>query len=186
MENDYTIEKRDNCILLFGEIPMHTLTTLMSKQPKGSIIDHTLGRIAGAQFAFGRASDTLKLREKLSEEAIASTREIYRNTALGEGAIRWLAVGEQGSSSQAMFTHLTGVAPVGMSVDRRTAHPSDPGDLSRCIKLYEEVPEIRESMGKLKNLSVVWGNIADHWDVLVKMYHSGDDELYKQMKMLGC
>ena len=52
---------------------------------------------------------------------------------------------------------------------RRKSYPLDPGDLSRCVKLLERVPEMRNYLYKMKAVSPIWRKLVEHWDELERL-----------------
>lgn len=108
----YTVEHRGGCILVFGPIPISDLVALTKKLPKQAIMDLKLQRIAKCSMALGLKQNTKKLVEEMTPQAIENARLSYLGTGLSETATRWLAIGERGASSDAMFLALTGIAPI--------------------------------------------------------------------------
>lgn len=94
-------------------------------------------------------------------------------------AMRWIAVGEKGMSSEAMWGCFMG------SGVPKTAHPYDPDDFKRCYKLLEAVPEWKSEMHKLKSLSREWSNLVDNWDKLTEMFERNVREDWKNYKEIG-
>jgi len=135
-------------------------------------MDCHLARLAGCSLAMGLAEDTRALRAELAPIAIERTQVRYRGAGLSEAAVRWLAVGEQGSSSMVMFAVITGVRPDPMR-EGDTSYPHDPDDLSRCRLLLEQVPELADNLEKLSAVSPVWERIVNAWDQLCALM---DDE----------
>lgn len=81
-----------------------------------------------------------------------------------ENLMRWLASGERGESSNTMVTHLTGInahRPNG-----RNTEPHDSGDLNRCRKLLEQVPELQPLLTKMATCSGPWAQLVAHWQEL--------------------
>jgi hypothetical protein len=108
-------------------------------------------------------------------------------------AVQWLAHGERGLSSETIFSHLTGVDAVG---DGHRWHPLDPGDLGRCRRLLDEVPELRAAFPRMREVSPVWSRLVDAWDTLCDQMDSEAPQwrdgtghcrqTYDHMKQLGC
>lgn len=73
--------------------------------------------------------------------------------------IAWLGNGDIGQSSRAMACCVAGIKG-------QKWHPYDPDDLNRCLLFLEAVPEARQHMGKLKELSPTWSDLVDRWDEL--------------------
>ena len=94
-------------------------------------------------------------------------------TTLTENQINWLASGERGSSSNTMFTHLTGFDAECMrglpAPFWKNQHPSDPDDLSRCRLLLEDCPELAADLDKMKTCSDVWKSLVENWNELCLM-----------------
>lgn len=60
----FTVEYRDNCILVTGPVPLSAMGALAQMVPEGSVIDNELGRSLGATFALGLPEDLINLRRK--------------------------------------------------------------------------------------------------------------------------
>lgn len=82
---------------------------------------------------------------------------------LPPGALSWLASGERGASSEAIFERMTGL-PVGPSL--RGAYPLDPGDLRRCRLLLEAVPAFRARLSEMADVGPVWAGLVARWEEL--------------------
>lgn len=161
----YTVEPRGNCILIYGAVPASSFGKLVKLVPKKSVFDTQLARIAGCSMAMGPSEETKALIAEMTPAAINRARMIYSGKGVSEKAIRWLAVGERGCSSDAMFLALTGLKPVDMTVEA-TAYPHDPDDLSRCRLLLEQVPELASKLEAVADISPIWSRLAASWDAL--------------------
>lgn len=161
----YTIQHRDNCVLIFGSVPASSLTAITGLAPDGALMAMDLARMVGANFAFGLKADVDALVEKLKPAAVASTIEKYAGQNLPTGAAEWLAAGERGVSSNTMFEALTGVSAF-HAADNHRSHPHDPADLRRCVLLLEAVPELRQRLTNLRHVSAEWSMLVDIWGVL--------------------
>jgi hypothetical protein len=73
--------------------------------------------------------------------------------------------GEHGSSSRALFSFLTGV-DIRRDAVSHWSHPRDDDDLSRCVWLARDVPEVGESMARANRMSSLWAGIVAHWQQL--------------------
>lgn len=89
-------------------------------------------------------------------------------TTLSTEAVNWLAHGERGLSSNAIFTRLTGVDACG---ERGFPfhYPHDPSDLCRCLRLLESVPEFAPRIGEMAGVSSVWTALVAHWVEIVAL-----------------
>lgn len=168
----YTVEHRGNCVLVFGAIPITAFSALVKLAPKKAIMDTQLSRVAGCSLAMGLIEDTKALRASMSDAALGRARAIYAATSLSAEAVRWLAVGERGASSDAMFFKLSGVRPQDM-IGGASSHPRDPDDLSRCRLLLEQVPELAARFGDMKTISHIWESLVLRWD---EICHAMDEE----------
>jgi hypothetical protein len=74
-------------------------------------------------------------------------------------ALRWVAGDHVGLSSMAIFSHMTGVRP-----RRGWAHPWDPDDLSRCLRLLRAVPAWRARIPEMARRSKTWKALSARWD----------------------
>lgn len=111
---------------------------------------------------------------------------------LEENKSWWLLHGEHGISSKNMFAVLSG----GYSKsDGKLMTPSDPSDFNRCSKLLQAIPQWKNELNKLKQVSETWSKLVDNWDKLETMLveakvlwsqNKGASEMYQFMKELGC
>jgi len=103
--------------------------------------------------------------------------------------LNWFGTGEVGSSSKAMALCFAGA-------DGDDSHPHDPDDLNRCLMFLEAVPEARDQMDKLRELSPTWAKLVDSWAELEASFLNevGLDwckarsapKTYALMKRIGC
>jgi len=103
--------------------------------------------------------------------------------------LRWFGEGEVGSSSKAM-------ALTSINMPNDGSYPHDPADFNRCLMLLDCVPEIRNHMDKIREISEKWASLVDEWDVVESMFlnevglnwsnGSSAPKTYKLMKTIGC
>ena len=98
----------------------------------------------------------------------------------------WLLTGERGISSEAIASKMTGVNFTGQW---GMGHPLDPSDFRRCLLLLKAVPEFKERLNEMEEVSPVWKDMVENWDELEKLYyeevHTGKcPKLYDRMKEL--
>lgn len=153
----YTIEVRDGVTIVRGSMEMMAMSKLLLEQPKGCFLNTDLSRILGALVAFGKPEDTEALLAKVK---LTNTD---RAPGLPADAAEWLANGEQGLSSMAIFVSYFG----GSQTDLRT--PGDPSDLGRCLNLLKQVPSI-PSVEHMRQVSPAWNALVDDWLVLSRSY----------------
>lgn len=93
-------------------------------------------------------------------------------------ALSWIAGGETGMSSKAMWAYF-------MGVNGNTAHPHDPDDFSRCYKLLELVPEWKPRILELGRLSPIWYRLVLNWDKLTEMFEENERTNWENYKAIG-
>lgn len=102
----------------------------------------------------------------------------------------WLRHGERGMSSETLCAHFLGVLP-----DGACNHPLDPGDLKRCRKLLEAVPEFAARLSEAAAISPIWGNLIGEWGDLCALMDAeapewragrgAANQTYERMTALG-
>lgn len=98
--------------------------------------------------------------------------------------------GEHGMSSIVLWERL--FYPIDSNERNRLNryHPSDPDDFRRCYLLLETVPEWKEKLHLLKDLSPVWSNLVDNWAeltrLLLEQMAGKKNNMYEFMQTLGC
>lgn len=80
--------------------------------------------------------------------------------------LEWIARDDYGISSMTMAYAAVGLLDTLSDVH----HPLDVGDLGRCVRLLDEIEEVRSGFDALKALSADWKNIIDNWDDLYSSY----------------
>ena len=166
---EYTIKEENGCTFIFGAMPIKALVTLTGGDNKGKVMDADLARMAGANFAWGKQEDLQRAKDQYRGPAVARIKSSPMAASLDEAAIQWLAAGEQGMSSQAIFwtvnAHLK--FPDGKRPEE-TAYPHDPSDLGRCRKLLEEVRSVWERFAPVMGTVAgpVWAALVEHWGAL--------------------
>ena len=109
-----------------------------------------------------------------------------------ETFLKWLANGERGLSSETIATKLSGLDCMGFDGQKHYGfHPIDPDDFRRCMKLLDQVPEFRERLYEMKDVSEVWSRLVDNWDEFEKLYYEECEtvrcpKLWDRMKEIGC
>jgi len=161
--NRFTIIERNNCVLVEGALPPKWITAIASTMPKKAVVSPDLARMLGANFAFGMASDIDALIATIKPQAEAQAVRQHSDKGLSDAAVRWLASGERGMSSAAMFTKLTGVK----ATDDPEAHPRDPADVRRCWLLLDQCPELKPLFPKMAEVSTQWAGLVRDWDAII-------------------
>lgn len=91
-------------------------------------------------------------------------------------ALAWLAHGERGASSEAIFSYLTGIP-----LSTRYCYPHDSGDLRRCRRLLKAVPQFEARIGEMRNVSPQWAALVDHWGELCDLADEDQSACYRRM-----
>ncbi len=79
----------------------------------------------------------------------------------------WLASGDTGSSSKAIMLWLSsGVIDSSWGADT----PRDAGDLARCLRLLEVIPEWKMRMPEMAGAGGLWPTFIKHWDNIVATF----------------
>lgn len=157
----YTIERRDACVLVYGAIPAEDFSTIAKLVSKKSVVSPDVAHMAGANFAFGLPDDLDHLRAVLRDDAEAREASKPANSGLSPGAIKWLASGERGVSSDTLFSVLTGVDAMNGFAK---CHPWDPADFRRCALLLDQCPDLRENLDMMRAVSPTWNALVDRWN----------------------
>jgi len=104
------------------------------------------------------------------------------NKTIEQNAMWWLANGEHGISSKTIFKYLG--KKFGMQIQYE-GHPKDPDDFKRCYKLLQAVPQWKDELHKMKEVSPAWANLVDNWDRITQMYEQNEKEEWKNYKKVG-
>lgn len=74
--------------------------------------------------------------------------------------VYWLATARTGMSSKCLAVTLLNGGPI-TTADK--SHPHDPADFERCLTLIQAVPELRERLPIMKDVSKYWSSLIDQW-----------------------
>lgn len=101
----------------------------------------------------------------------------------------WIDNGEHGTSSNNILFHLTAQSYY-VKIGNKD-HPNDPDDFRRCYLLLKAVPELKDFLNEMKQVSEVWSKLVDNWDKLTDMLEEQfrikkANRMYEFMKSLGC
>lgn len=136
----------------------------------GAVIDADAARKAGANFAIGSPEALADLSRRLNAGAIEDVKTELADSNITPEAIIWLAIGHRGTSSDTIFSVLTGF---NVMKGRQQCHPLDPSDFMRCRVLIESCPEFKPELHKMRTLGHYWATIVNNWDCLCAIM---DDE----------
>lgn len=159
-----TTETKGTVVLGFGPQELYWISKAQKIVGQRAQIDMNIARMAGADTAVGTPAALEALRKRL--EAGATLEAITQNPGLSPDAVRWLACGQRGLSSESIFQYLTGIQVLKdhwQSEFPRT--PSDPDDMRRCRLLLEQVPELEPLFRKrMASASKDWAALVQRWD----------------------
>lgn len=97
---------------------------------------------------------------------------------LSPAAIQWLKTGRRGVSSEAIFSHMTGIP-----LNKDMSPPYDVGDYKRCRDLLVAVPEFSARIGEMATVGTLWRIVVEHWDSIGMLIERGDsDGAYQRMR----
>jgi hypothetical protein len=165
----YRVERRDGCTLIFGSMPMSEFAALANVQGNGAVLSTDLAQLTGATFAWGPSADVDALVAQLRAQALERLPPAEPTDPAAQQR-RWLAVGEHGMSSCAIFVKLTGLPHRMLSDERGFPHPLDPDDLRRCLLLLRAVPSLAPRIGEMAACSPQWAALAGAWDELTRLF----------------
>ena len=137
------------------------------------MLDTDAARITGSTFAFGLPDDMARM-QAAAEPAALQYQQNARPGIASELA-KWIALGERGDSSEALFTRLTGInvtdgASQGLA---RVEHPLDPSDFRRCRLMLEKCPTLLPRLQDAAGMSPQWNGLVMAWDEICRVM---DDE----------
>lgn len=94
-------------------------------------------------------------------------------------ALVWALGRDAGASSMAIMSFM-----LGLDEDRTYSYPHDGGDLGRCLRLLDRIPEWKPRMVEMRKVSPQWAALVDHWDELVAKYAAKHPRLYERMQAI--
>ena len=166
----YRVEHRGGCRLIFGEVPLREMSSLMMTGHDDEVIDLHLASVTGATLVSGTREALAELRES-DDLPVNPLRVADRSAAeaagLPESFCDWLYTGERGVSSDYIAHRVTGIP-------KKTDFglPSDSGDFKRCLGVIEALREhASESdiLGRMGDQSEQWRNLGENWPILKDM-----------------
>jgi len=92
-------------------------------------------------------------------------------------ALAWAIGRDTGASSTAIMAVMTGNKP-----ESRYYYPVDGGDLGRCLRLLDLIPEWKPRMGEMRAICPQWAALVDHWDELSAKHAANHPRLYERMR----
>ena len=156
-----TKETKSVVVLGYGPQPLDFFSRAMKSTGSDAVLDQDLARMAGATIAVGTPSALKIIKDRLNQGALLAVQQEHKG--LSQAAAVWLASGERGISSNAMFSHLTGIDASGFA---GFDPPQDPADFRRCRLLTEQVPEVGMLLQNMETVSPAWKVLVESWDAI--------------------
>ncbi|MDM0075627.1 hypothetical protein QTH90_14585 [Variovorax sp. J2P1-59] len=189
----YRILMREGCRLVYGHMPLPEFLDLMRQAHDSEVLHPGLARMLDATAVIGRPEALARIRRQETPAAVERMRAQLGRAALrlDSHSLRWLAAGEQGPSSLALFVLLTGVRPRYYRGTTMRDLPREANAFRRCRLLIEQVPALRRALPVLAQRVAEpgiaeWAAIAEAWDDLcVQMDHEAPDWRHGQIKARG-
>lgn len=158
--SEYTVKTICDCKVIYGPVPLDDMSALVKTLPDGAVIDTRAAKHLGATIVVGMPEDTKKLLDLPVCDAIKEQAQEARNAGLSAQAARWLISGERGSSSETIFSTLTGY----QGIKNFNSYPHDPDDMRRCRLLLEQVPEFAPRILEMAAVNLQWSRLVNRWD----------------------
>lgn len=161
----YTVEEYLGCTIVTGSVPILEMVAIMRRSGDDGVMDPGMGKVYGACMVIGIPENLEKLRASPRTLELARAKAISDAGSgnLSDDAMKWLEFGERGSSSEAMFSRITGIMLDG---ETNTDHPLDGDDFRRCRLLLEAVPEFQAKLSLMKDVSTQWHSLVNSWQEL--------------------
>lgn len=161
-EKTFRLIKIENCAFVFGQFPMDFFSALMNEIPADSVLNTHLARLAGCTLAAGAPGEIQILIKKLEPYAIQQTKKSLDSQVYTAEQIQWLAIGQRGNSSNAIFERISGRPAPGSTGS--TSYPHDVSDFIRCRLLLEAVPEFQSKIQLVSDVSLPWSKLVGAWE----------------------
>jgi hypothetical protein len=163
---------REGCRIVYGQMPLPEFLDLMRQARDSEVLHAGVARMLDATAVIGPPEALARIRRQETPAAVERMRAQLGRAALRLDpiALRWLAAGEQGPASLALFVLLTGVRPRYYHGTNRDL-PRNANAFRRCRLLIEQVPSLRRALPVLAQRVaepgvVQWAAIAEAWDDL--------------------
>lgn len=103
---------------------------------------------------------------KVSPPSLVSQETINR-------LMTWLICGNTGVSSKCLAATIMSYGEsANIKCYEARQHPLDSSDFNRCVKLLNQVPELREHLPIMRSVSEYWEVLVDNWEGLETLLHN--------------
>lgn len=90
-------------------------------------------------------------------------KPLEKDSPILKRALKWALSDDAGMSSMAICRHMAGLNA------EYADYPRDVGDLGRCLRLLEEVPEWKGRMHEMAKYGPVWQSLSERWEELAEL-----------------
>lgn len=163
---------REGCRIVYGQMPLPEFLDLMRQARDSEVLHAGVARMLDATAVIGSPEALARIRRQETPAAVQRVRAQLGRAALrlDPFALRWLAAGEHGPASLALFVLLTGIRPRYYHGTSRDL-PRDANAFRRCRLLIEQVPSLRHALPVLAQRIAdpgvaEWAAVAEAWDDL--------------------
>lgn len=189
----YRVERNVYGVAVYGYVPVSDLLAMMKGWEEAGMdtIDASLCMALRATMVCGKKEDLAAWRKKLDAEAEERAGEDLElawvdGTDIGTSALAIMAA--LGSSVHARARAHSRL-PLGVDWPPVDAHPHDPDDLARCIRLLDRFPGYRERLGEVAATFPGWSGLVARWGELEETFrrecptgYGEAQETYRKMK----
>lgn len=168
------IKEIEGCTVVYGDLPLSQMAEVLGAAGDG-FVDPNAARVLGATMVVGTQANINKLKasESFKASAIQTAKKESQGADLSEDAVKWLIMGERGSSSSFMFGYL---AQIDVLKGSGCPIPRDAADMRRCRLLIEQVPEFKEHLHKLAGASDEWALLIERWNEICQVMDAESPE----------
>lgn len=178
----YSIEHRDGCTIVRGKIPLEQFGAILKKCPEGFVTHGGAAWRIGALAVIGTREGIRALMKSMPPcQAVQEQIARARDSGLPQEAIAWLDSMNRTDAADTMFSVLSGLDILPRSAFR---YPSTPNEWMNCRILLEDVPQWRDRLPWMREISREWAQLVDNWDELQALvdgevqFAAGDTEGY--------
>jgi hypothetical protein len=163
--NEFRVVDEENCRIVYGNVPVDLIEGLIKGMSDKCVMDIRASTRLGANMVIGLPQDIERL---LSKTPLRQLDEPWLSR-IGQGAAKWAAQGEVGTSSNWLLFSLTGFNALGWlkgagpAATAQLSHPQGVGDFWRCRMLLEAQPDLAHGLEKVAATSDAWRALVSRW-----------------------
>ena len=107
---------------------------------------------------------------KAANEIADALNQPHQPAKESTGLTAWYASDDTGSSSRYMAYVLGKLAGDPSWRGAENAHPYDPDDFGRCVRMLRAAPNLREHLSAMERCGPVWLKYVEHWAEMERLY----------------